>query len=172
MRPSRLLLSAASLLVVGAVMAPPTRAQVNPSTEQIIKSLSPTPAGQSTRGIRVGEKPPEVNLTVEFATGSADLTPQAVQTLSNLGQALVDPALASFKFRIEGHTDTVGSRAYNQALSTRRAASVAEYLVTTFHVDRNRVQPVGMGEDGLLVQTPDQTAEPRNRRVLVVNLGS
>jgi OmpA-OmpF porin, OOP family len=49
---------------------------------------------------------------------------------------------------------------------------VVEYLATNFHVDRSRVQGIGMGEDGLLVPTPDQTPEPRNRRVQVVNLGS
>ncbi len=170
MRPTRA--SIAFALLAGTLIASPARAQVSPSPEQIIKSLTPTPSGQATRGIRVGERPPEVSLTVEFATGSADLTPQAVQTLANLGQALVNPTLAAFKFRIEGHTDTVGSRPYNQALSERRAAAVVDYLVTAFHVDRDRLQAVGMGEDGLLVPTPPQTPEQRNRRVLVVNIGS
>jgi outer membrane protein OmpA-like peptidoglycan-associated protein len=34
------------------------------------------------------------------------------------------------------------------------------------------VQAVGMGEEGLLVSTPAQTPEPRNRRVQVINLGA
>ena len=92
--------------------------------------------------------------------------------LNELGQALNNPSLAAFRFRIEGHTDTVGTPAYNQALSERRAIVVAEYLASNFHVDRRRMQPVGMGEAGLLVATADQTAEPRNRRVQVVNIGS
>jgi outer membrane protein OmpA-like peptidoglycan-associated protein len=66
----------------------------------------------------------------------------------------------------------VGNRDANKALSDRRAASVVDYLAGRFQVDRARLQPVGMGEDGLLVPTPDQTPEPRNRRVLVVNTGS
>ena len=107
-----------------------------------------------------------------FATGSAELTPQAIQTLNDLGRALTDPTLAAYRFRIEGHTDTVGNRDANKALSDRRAASVVDYLAGRFQVDRARLQPVGMGEDGLLVPTPDQTPEPRNRRVLVVNTGS
>jgi outer membrane protein OmpA-like peptidoglycan-associated protein len=56
-------------------------------------------------------------------------------------------------------------------LSDRRAITVAEYLAGRFHVDRARLQPVGMGQDGLMVPTPDQVPEPRNRRVLVVNIG-
>jgi outer membrane protein OmpA-like peptidoglycan-associated protein len=95
-----------------------------------------------------------------------------VQVLDNLGRALSNQALVDYRFRIEGHTDTVGSRQYNNTLSDRRAAAVVDYLANNFHVDRSRVEAIGMGKDGLLVPTADQTAEPRNRRVQVVNLGS
>jgi OmpA-OmpF porin, OOP family len=171
MRLDPILSAAISLVVVSALAGPPAHAQTNPSVDQMVKSLSPTPGGPSTRGIRVG-KPAEVSLNVLFATGSADLTPEAIQTLNDLGRALTDPALTAYKFRIEGHTDTVGNRDYNKALSEARAATVAEYLAGKFQVDRSRLQPVGMGQDGLLIPTPDQTPEQRNRRVLVVNAGS
>jgi outer membrane protein OmpA-like peptidoglycan-associated protein len=109
---------------------------------------------------------------VQFATGSADLTAQAIHVLDNLGKALNDQALAGYRFRIEGHTDTVGTHEYNKDLSDRRAATVVEYLADNLHVDRGRVEAVGMGEDQLLIPTPDQTPEPRNRRVQVVNIGN
>jgi outer membrane protein OmpA-like peptidoglycan-associated protein len=67
---------------------------------------------------------------------------------------------------------TAGSREYNNALSDRRAAAVVDYLASNFRVDRSRVEAIGMGKDGLLVPTADQTPEPRNRRVQVVNVGS
>jgi OmpA-OmpF porin, OOP family len=165
-----LLRSAMALAVVGALATTEARAQSNPGVDEMVKSLSPTPSGPGTRGIRVGN--PEVSLNVVFATGSAELTPQAIQTLNDLGRALTNPALAAYRFRVEGHTDTVGNRDSNKALSDRRASSVVEYLVGKFQVDRSRLQAVGMGEDGLLVPTPDQTPELRNRRVLVVNIGS
>jgi OOP family OmpA-OmpF porin len=95
-----------------------------------------------------------------------------VQILDNLGRALSNQTLVGYRFRIEGHTDTVGSLEYNNALSDLRAAAVVDYLTNNFRVDRNRVEAIGMGKDGLLVPTPDQTPEPRNRRVQVVNLGS
>jgi len=115
---------------------------------------------------------PSVNLTVNFPTGSADLTPEAMATLDQLGAALSSSALASYRFRIEGHTDTVGSKEYNRSLSERRAEAVVNYIVTKYGVQSSRLQAVGMGEQGLLVSTPDQTPEPRNRRVQVVNLGA
>ncbi len=115
---------------------------------------------------------PSVNLTVNFPNGSADLTPEAMTTLDALGRALSSSDLASYRFRIEGHTDTVGSKEYNRSLSERRAEAVVNYIVTKFGVQASRLQAVGMGEEGLLVSTPEQTPEPRNRRVQVINLGA
>jgi outer membrane protein OmpA-like peptidoglycan-associated protein len=113
-----------------------------------------------------------VNLTVVFDTDSAQLTPQAMTALDELGRALSNRELSSYRFRIEGHTDTVGAPEYNRGLSELRAASVVAYLTTKFHVAPSRLQAVGMGEQGLLVPTPPQTPELRNRRVQIVNLGA
>ncbi len=164
------LLLAAGLAAPGAV-----RAQTPPSPQEIVKALTP-PAGidTTTRGIRVvrGQgSPPAVNLNVDFATGSAALTPTAKAMLDSLGRALTDPTLAHDRFRIEGHTDRVGSTALNQALSEQRARRVAEYLEDKFAIPPARLQPVGMGEQDLLVPTTPQTPEARNRRVRVVNEG-
>jgi OmpA-OmpF porin, OOP family len=115
---------------------------------------------------------PSANLTVNFANGSAELTPEAMQSLDALGQVLASKDLQGFRFRIEGHTDTVGSREYNRELSGRRAEAVIAYVAKTYGVDPRRLQAVGMGEDELLVQTAPQTPEPRNRRVQVINLGA
>jgi outer membrane protein OmpA-like peptidoglycan-associated protein len=171
-----------ALLAAGTIAPTPGLAQGGPSTEQIIKSLTPTSPSGATRGIRVGPaatgqpqtpgSQPAISLTVLFKTGSAELTPQALEVLNNLGRALSDKALDGYRFRIEGHTDTVGTREYNKQLSARRAAAVVDYLAANFHIDRSRVEAVGMGEDGLLIPTPDQTAEPRNRRVEVINVGA
>jgi len=115
---------------------------------------------------------PSVSLNVDFPTNSATLTSDAKATLDRLGRALTSKDLASYRFRIEGHTDTVGSPAYNQALSQRRADAVATYLEQAFSIPSSRLEAVGMGEQGLLVVTPPQTAELRNRRVAVINLGA
>jgi OOP family OmpA-OmpF porin len=112
-----------------------------------------------------------VSITVNFATGSATLTPQAKASLASLGRALSSPELAPYRFRIEGHTDTVGDADMNMSLSQRRAEAVAEFLRGQFNVVPNRLVAVGMGESQLLVPTPDQSPEARNRRVQVVNMG-
>lgn len=139
----------------------------NPSTDQIVRSLANPPPSGDLRGIRLR---PTVNFTVEFETDSAKLTPQATRTLDELGRALTSSALSGYRFRIEGHTDTVGTREYNRALSERRAASVLDYLVARWRIDPSKLEAVGMGEDQLLVPTGPNVSEVRNRRVAVVNL--
>jgi OmpA-OmpF porin, OOP family len=114
---------------------------------------------------------PETSLTVPFATGSADLSPGAERVLSHLGEALSSPRLAGYRFRVEGHTDTVGSRETNKILSQERAETVLNYLVNNYKIDRSRLMPVGVGEDDLLVQTGQDVPSAANRRVVVVNLG-
>ena len=115
---------------------------------------------------------PSVNLTVQFATGSAELTPAAIRTLDELGRALTSSTLSGFRFRIEGHTDTVGTREGNQALSDARAAKVLDYLAGKFQVDRAKIETVGMGQEHLLVRTGPNVPQPQNRRVTVINLGA
>jgi outer membrane protein OmpA-like peptidoglycan-associated protein len=153
--------------------APAPSAAPAPATSPAAPAATPAPAApmQASASPAVPAQAPSVNLTVQFASGSAELTPQARQTLDELGKALSSPQLAAYRFRIEGHTDTVGTPAENQALSDHRAAAVVAYLEQKFGVKASRLEPVGMGERGLLVPTPPQTPEPRNRRVTVVNIG-
>jgi outer membrane protein OmpA-like peptidoglycan-associated protein len=113
-----------------------------------------------------------VSITITFPSGSATLTADAERALAPLGRALSSPELSPYRFRIEGHTDTVGDPSMNQALSERRAAAVRNHLVNTYSVNPSRLEAVGFGAAQLLVPTPAQVPETRNRRVQVVNLGS
>ncbi len=114
---------------------------------------------------------PTINLTVNFTSGSADLTPQAIMVLDKLGAALASDGLLTYRFRIEGHTDTVGTRDFNNSLSGRRAEAVVTYIRDKYKVDPARLEAVGMGSQRPVVATADQVDEPRNRRVQVTNIG-
>ncbi len=161
-------------------MNPTESAPVSPpATPTSTGRLVPRPAAPAAAPASAAARPPaaepaapSVNLTVQFATNSAELTPAAIHTLDELGRALSSQSLSTYHFRIEGHTDTVGSPEKNQALSEARAQKVVDYLVAKFHVDASRLEPVGMGESHPLVQTGVNVAEPRNRRVTVVNVGA
>lgn len=151
------------------------------STSSSSSSSAPRPQGVAGPGAPVARPlPPRettaaegqaaANITVTFPSGSATLTPEAERQLVPLGRALASTELSAYRFRIEGHTDTVGSAELNQALSERRAAAVRDFLVRRFGVNPARLEAVGLGQTQLLVPTPDNTPMPRNRRVQVVNI--
>ena len=108
------------------------------------------------------------DLRVTFAFGSADLTPEARAQLDELGQALKMDALTSFRFRISGHTDAVGSDDYNEWLSQERAASVASYLEGQHGVESERLQAIGLGEREMA--DPQNPRSGTNRRVEIRTL--
>lgn len=201
-RQSSVSLAAFFALVALGTTLPEARAQSNPSADQLIEDLRPrtkglrlpaalpngsdvsplppAPSAGTMPGVQTPaatpetepESAPAASLNVQFRTNSAELTPAAMRTLDELGRALSSRSLSTYRFRIEGHTDTVGRPEANRSLSERRARAVAEYLAARHGVDRSRLEAVGMGEEGLSVQTADQVPEPRNRRVQVVNIGT
>jgi len=65
---------------------------------------------------------------------------------------------------ISGHTDTSASNAYNEALSLRRSKKVRQDLID-MGVAAENIRISAEGEYRLLVSTPDDTVEVRNRRV-------
>ena len=162
--------------VPGAAPATPAPAQPAAATPAAPSSASPTATSRPSQTVArppvrdTTSDAPSASITVTFTTGSASLTPEAERALAPLGRALNSQELASYRFRIEGHTDTVGDAASNQDLSERRAAAVREFLIRRYNVDPSRIEAVGLGETQLLVPTPDSTPNARNRRVQVVNI--
>jgi OOP family OmpA-OmpF porin len=70
-----------------------------------------------------------------------------------------------------GHTDSVGSDAYNQRLSVRRAEAVKAYLVTK-GIERNRVYTEGKGEKQPVADNRTSQGRAKNRRVEIEVVGT
>lgn len=109
-----------------------------------------------------------VDMRVYFAYDSAVLRPEGEEALDELAQAMMSDEMRDDGFIIEGHTDAVGSRSYNQELSERRAAAVREYLMKSGGVQSSRLSTVGYGLDRLL--DPANPESGTNRRVRVVRV--
>ena len=105
------------------------------------------------------------DLRVTFVTGSAELTDAGRHEADKFIAALASPSLSAKKFRIEGHTDSVGSRDFNLDLSKRRAQSVVDYLAA-HGADKTRFSVAGYGFDKPLPGLG--AAAGANRRVEVV----
>jgi len=115
-------------------------------------------------------KAPNVDVQILFAFDSAEILPKALPSLNELGKALTDPKLKGASFLIAGHTDAKGSADYNLALSQRRAASVADFLIKTYHVDKGQLSVIGFGEEQL--KNKEDPFADENRRVQIVNTGN
>ena len=111
-------------------------------------------------------------IRVLFAFNSADLTPVATENLKKVAEALKSSDLSSYCFRIEGHTDSIGSDAYNQSLSERRAESVVQYLAGRLGIEPERLLPVGYGKTRPIDNNTTDEGRQKNRRVQIVNLGT
>jgi outer membrane protein OmpA-like peptidoglycan-associated protein len=102
---------------------------------------------------------------VLFSSGRADLKAGSVENLDRLvtflGQA------PDRNVRIEGHTDNVGSQDMNQALSQRRAESVAGYL-TGRGISSSRITAVGEGYNAPVADNNTDAGRQANRRVEVI----
>lgn len=101
--------------------------------------------------------------SVPFEFDRARLMPYAEQTLDVVGDVLRRyPALA---VEIGGHTDAIGTDAYNLRLSERRAAEVRRYLVERWQIAPERLTAVGYGESEPVATNGNETGRALNRRV-------
>ncbi len=73
-------------------------------------------------------------------------------------------AFSNSRIRIEGNTDNTGNAAGNKALSLKRAKSVADYLIATYGMPRNRFIIVGNGPDKPVAGNDTEEGKSRNRR--------
>ncbi len=89
---------------------------------------------------------PTIAFMVQFAFDSAEIQLESRSMLDALGNMLNLDTVAGKALRIEGHTDSSGSRDYNRLLSERRAQSVARYLADGHGVDASRLITSGKGE--------------------------
>jgi outer membrane protein OmpA-like peptidoglycan-associated protein len=102
---------------------------------------------------------------VHFAFDSAELTAAGRAVLDkHLGNLKENP---NMKVELAGHTCSIGSEAYNQGLSERRAKSVYNYLAAN-GIDAGRMTTVGYGETRPIASNATEEGRALNRRVEVI----
>jgi outer membrane protein OmpA-like peptidoglycan-associated protein len=117
-------------------------------------------------GVEVDRQGDELVLTmpsgITFAFDRYDIQPQFRPTLDQIAQTL--SAYPQTMIDIYGHTDSVGTDAYNQTLSENRARSVASYLQTR-GVQPVRIATQGFGESQPIADNATEQGRAENRRV-------
>jgi outer membrane protein OmpA-like peptidoglycan-associated protein len=103
------------------------------------------------------------DLTIPFGFNKYTLTPKDREDLDNM----VANASKNKRYfiAVEGFTDRVGSRQYNEALSRKRADAVTAYLVAKHDIPIYRIHMIGLGAEKPLDDGRTRAARAKNRRV-------
>jgi chemotaxis protein MotB len=110
---------------------------------------------------------------VLFPSGQATMTPEGLQTMDRLAQAIVElsqtiPPEIDWALQVDGHTDIrpINSPQFpsNWELSTARAASVVKYLISR-GVPAKRLVAAGYGEFAPIASGTDDASLRQNRRI-------
>lgn len=109
---------------------------------------------------RAGDRIMPSNIT--FATDRDQVIPAFYDTLNSV--AIVLRKFNKTMIDVDGHTDATGSASYNQGLSERRAASVANYLAGQ-GVDQRRMSAMGYGKERPIASNGSEAGRAQNRRV-------
>lgn len=99
---------------------------------------------------------------ITFDTGRAEIKNNFYDVLDSVGLVLKE--FSKSDIEVSGHTDSRGSREYNQQLSEQRATSVGSYL-TRRAVDPRRLYTNGRGEDYPIASNASASGRSQNRRV-------
>ena len=155
--------STAAGVIIGAAVGGVAGAIIGAEMDKQAQELKQNIPGATVE--RMGE-----GIAVTFASGllydfdSDAVRPEAQKNLMSLATSLNQ--YPGSDILIVGHTDQVGSEAYNQTLSERRAAAAATFLVTQ-GVSRSRVATRGVGEAEPVGPNDTEAGRQQNRRVAV-----
>jgi OmpA-OmpF porin, OOP family len=122
----------------------------------------PAPAPMAEEPVVVKEETIVVR-DVHFEFNKATLTPADKEVLSTIATRLKEES-STAQLRVTGHTDSVGSDAYNQKLSEKRANSVVQYLVDSGVPRASFVSVAGAGESQPVADNKTADGRAMNRR--------
>lgn len=131
--------------------------QMDKQAEELKQELKDAQVERIGEGIKV-----TLGSGILFATGSSELGEEGKAIVQKLADIL--GKYPDTNILVEGHTDSDGSEEFNQKLSERRAANVAQYL-QGLGVAADRITTVGHGESMPVADNITPEGKQRNRRV-------
>lgn len=120
---------------------------------------------QTFGAVLAAQAPKPLRFILYFPEGSTDVTPESQADLTALFAEVA--RRQAVEVQVTGHTDRVGSEGHNDRLSLERAQAVRDMLMRR-GLRASFIRAVGRGEREPLVPTPDETPEPKNRRVEII----
>ncbi|MGE4292784.1 MAG: OmpA family protein [Desulfovibrio sp.] len=106
-----------------------------------------------------------VHFRLYFESGTAEMVPESRSLLPKVLEAIKERQ--STDVSVVGHADREGNRKWNYTVSKMRAEEISRQLIK-MGVNPEFLEVTSHGEENPLIPTPDNVAEPRNRRVEVI----
>ncbi|MCV2882341.1 OmpA family protein [Actibacterium sp. XHP0104] len=152
--------------VIGGIVGAAAGAAIGSNLDKQAAELEANLQNDQIRIVNTGD---ELIVTMPegilFDIDSATVSPRMRSDLYTLSDSLLD--YPGTTVEVVGHTDNTGSAAYNQQLSTRRAAAVASVLQEG-GVPSRRIVAYGMGEDRPVASNLTPEGRAQNRRVEII----
>ncbi|MFN2349775.1 MAG: OmpA family protein [Thioalkalivibrio sp.] len=148
----------------GPTPASRTQCEPAPVAAPAPSAAAPEPAARPVELAQMAPVPVAMTLSAAtlFAFDSADLSPEGRTELDRLARDVRN--MDAERIMITGHTDRLGSAAYNQQLSEQRAQAVRAYLVS-LGMDANRLQATGRGHTQPVTRAADCTGARDDRLI-------
>lgn len=108
-----------------------------------------------------------ININIEFGSDSVAVGDNYNDEIQTIVKYLIKNPEA--KLTIIGHTDNIGTKQHNLALSQRRAVSVKDYLVNELNIDQQRLVAQGAGSTVPIADNDTEEGRQNNRRVTINN---
>lgn len=131
-------------------------------TVAMVETVQPEPAPVASEPEPAAE-PVRVELDVKFDFDRAEVKQDSMDDIRDLADFMKQYGQTTTV--VEGHTDSVGTDAYNQRLSERRANAVRDVLVNQYGLEGSRVDSVGYGESRPVADNATEEGRAINRRV-------
>jgi len=111
--------------------------------------------------------PLKLEIHVEFDFDKAVIKPEYISEIAKAALFIKKHEEAQV-ILVAGHTDSIGTEAYNQGLSERRAAAVRDYLIKNFDINGSRLVSRGYGESRPIDTNETEEGRAKNRRVEII----
>jgi outer membrane protein OmpA-like peptidoglycan-associated protein len=134
----------------------------------LVPATVPPSVGTTAPPPAAAPAPAAREFTAYFDFNSSKLKPEARSVVQQAAAAARQGQMTHIE--VTGHTDTVGSAKFNQALSERRADAVRKELIAD-GISADHITTRGVGKTELAVPTADGVKEARNRRAVITEGG-
>jgi len=129
--------------------------------EEPVAKASESLAEEKAEKVERTEEPLMVRARVHFDFGKAQIKKEYIPLLNEVVKVLKENPKVSI--RIEGYTDDIGSKAYNERLALRRAMAIKDYLVKQ-GIEAERIEIVGFGKEKYIAENKTEIGRLTNRR--------